>query len=182
MSRALPNVDEQPGRTYRRTVGSLMGCSGCLFAQSRPNPMCRVPLLARCLPIGFQHPLDVFLHRTQLGLLTSRLLFLRRDRAGNRLPHHPPCTPCFFASSRIVSPAACPRRISSNSSTLLLLSIPESCHSGLSRWGHWEFQAHAPTGMYVESITSLRGTPRRRSRQRQEGNEAPIKSNKETFQ
>ena len=42
------------------------------------------------------------------------------------------CTPCFFASPLIVSPAACPRRISSNSSTLRLLSIPECFHPGLS--------------------------------------------------
>src|SRR5260370_40779236 len=27
--------------------------------------------------------------------------------------------------------------------------------------GHWEFQAHAPAGMYVESITNIRGAPRR---------------------
>src|SRR6185437_6661747 len=39
------------------------------------------------------------------------------------------CTPYFFANPLIVSPAACPRRISSNSSTLSLLSIPEWFHS-----------------------------------------------------
>src|SRR5260370_14146239 len=27
--------------------------------------------------------------------------------------------------------------------------------------GHWEFQAHAPPGMYVESIANLRAAPRR---------------------
>src|ERR1017187_10476798 len=43
------------------------------------------------------------------------------------------CTPCFFASALIVSPAAYPKGISSNSPTMLLLFIPESSHPGLCR-------------------------------------------------
>src|ERR1700690_3063384 len=39
--------------------------------------------------------------------------------------------PYFVASPCIVSPAACPCRISSNNSTLALLSIPASFHPGL---------------------------------------------------
>jgi hypothetical protein len=35
------------------------------------------------------------------------------------------CTPCFFASPLVVSPAEWPRWISSNNSTFSLLSIPE---------------------------------------------------------
>src|SRR5665213_3927057 len=42
--------------------------------------------------------------------------------------------PCFFARLLIVSPAACPRRSCSNSSTLPLLSIPECFHPGLPVW------------------------------------------------
>src|SRR5437016_9953717 len=45
------------------------------------------------------------------------------------------CTLYFFANPLIVSPAAYPRRISSNSSTLVLLFIPESCHPGLQQVG-----------------------------------------------
>jgi serine/threonine protein kinase len=51
------------------------------------------------------------------------------------------CTPCFFASALIVSPAAYPNRISSNSSTLLLLFIPESSHPGLCRWAKLDDQS-----------------------------------------
>jgi hypothetical protein len=41
----------------------------------------------------------------------------------------------------IVSPAAYPRRISSNSSTFVLLSIPEVCHAGLYRLAKLEDQS-----------------------------------------
>ena len=46
------------------------------------------------------------------------------------------CTPCFVESPWIVSPAAYPRRITSNSSIFCLLSIPESLHPGLYRWAN----------------------------------------------
>ena len=62
------------------------------------------------------------------------------------------CTACFFDNSWIVSPAACPRRISSNSSTLLLLSIPEFCHPGLSRWAKLEDQSGPNKGSPAISV------------------------------
>src|SRR6266700_7197448 len=49
--------------------------------------------------------------------------------------------PCFFARLLIVSPAACPRRSCSNSSTLPLLSIPEWFHPGLPGWAKSDDQS-----------------------------------------
>src|SRR5580693_8566096 len=49
--------------------------------------------------------------------------------------------PCFFARLLIVSPAACPSRSCSNSSTLPLLSIPESFHPGLTGWAKSDDQS-----------------------------------------
>jgi len=66
-----------------------------LFAQPRPDPMRRVPLLPRRLPIGFQHPLDGFLQGTDLRLLPCVLLSPWRDRARDGLAHHPPMHAMF---------------------------------------------------------------------------------------
>jgi hypothetical protein len=52
--------------------------------------MRRMPLLARRLPVGFQHPVDMLFHRTQSRLFPYRLLLFRWDRAGDRLAHHSP--------------------------------------------------------------------------------------------
>ncbi len=52
--------------------------------------MRRVALLARRLPVDFQHPLNVLLQRSELRLLPFGLLPVRRDRAEDRLAHHPP--------------------------------------------------------------------------------------------
>src|SRR6266852_5513576 len=49
--------------------------------------------------------------------------------------------PCFFARLLIVSPAACPSRSCSNSSTLSLLSIPEWFHPGLPGWAKSDDQS-----------------------------------------
>src|SRR6516164_9523964 len=43
------------------------------------------------------------------------------------------CTLCFLASWRIVSPAACPRRIISNNSILALLSISAAWQTAIAR-------------------------------------------------
>ena len=49
-----------------------------------------VPLFARRLPVALQHLVDMGFHRTQLRLITNRLLPFRRDRTRDRLTHHPP--------------------------------------------------------------------------------------------
>jgi hypothetical protein len=60
-----------------------------LLAQARPDAMCSVPLLPRRVLIGLQNAVDGPLQRPQARLLPFVLLALRRDRAGDRLPHHP---------------------------------------------------------------------------------------------
>jgi hypothetical protein len=62
--------------------------------------MRRVPLLARRLPIAFQHPVDVLFDRAQPRLRADRLLLLRWDRAGNRLAHHSPVHTMFLRQSQ----------------------------------------------------------------------------------
>ncbi len=62
---------------------------GMLIAQPRPDAMRRVPLLARRLPVCFQHPLDGILQWTDLRLLPFLLLALWRDRVRDCLAHHP---------------------------------------------------------------------------------------------
>src|SRR3954453_14941127 len=80
-------------------------------------------LLARRLPVPFQDLVDDFFYRAESRFLSLHLLrsggiaFAIACRTIRR------CTPCFFASPWIVSPAAYPRRISSNISTFCLLSI-----------------------------------------------------------
>jgi hypothetical protein len=59
-------------------------------AKAHPNPMSRMPLLARRLKVRGQHPLDVFLDRTQPQRFPNYRFSLGRDRACQRLPHHPP--------------------------------------------------------------------------------------------
>ena len=71
-----------------------------LLAQPCPDPMCRVPLLARRLPVGLQHPVDVIFHRTQFGRVTYRFPLLWRNRAGNRLAHHSPVHSILFRQSQ----------------------------------------------------------------------------------
>jgi hypothetical protein len=62
---------------------------GMLVAQPHPDAMRRVTLLARRLPVGFQHPLDGILQWTDLGLLPFVRLALWRDCVGDCLTHHP---------------------------------------------------------------------------------------------
>jgi len=61
-----------------------------LVPQPGPDPMRRVPLLARRLPVRFQHLLDMLFDRSQPRLFPIGLLPVRRDRARDRLAHHPP--------------------------------------------------------------------------------------------
>ncbi|MEO8724768.1 MAG: hypothetical protein ABI383_01480, partial [Acidobacteriaceae bacterium] len=60
-------------------------------------------------------------HRSQFGSFSSRLPLLWRDRAGDRLAHHSPVHSMFLRQSQDRLSAAYPPRISSNSSTLVLL-------------------------------------------------------------
>jgi len=61
-----------------------------LVAQAHPNPMSRVPLLARRFYVRSQHLVDVFLDRTQPRRISNYRFSLGRNRVPNRLPHHPP--------------------------------------------------------------------------------------------
>ena len=63
---------------------------GMLLANPFPDAVRRVPLLARRFPIALQNPVDELAHRPQLRTAPRRCLALRRHRAGQRLPHHPP--------------------------------------------------------------------------------------------
>jgi hypothetical protein len=49
-----------------------------------------VPLLARRLPVALQDRIDEILDRPQLGTRPFRSLPLRRQRAPQGFPHHPP--------------------------------------------------------------------------------------------
>ena len=107
-----------------------------LVAQTHPDPMCRMPLLARCLKVPHQHLVNLFFHRTQPRRLSYHRFSLEGNRVRYRLTHHPPVHAMLLGESWIVSPAACLRRITSNSSALCLLSIPESSHPALFRWAN----------------------------------------------
>src|SRR5215831_15268359 len=75
-------------------VPSHRGFGDCWFRVFLPKPhpdaMRRVPLLARRLPVRFQNAVDCLPQRTHLRTLPFVLLSFRRDRARQRLPHHPP--------------------------------------------------------------------------------------------
>jgi hypothetical protein len=60
------------------------------MAEAHPDPMSRMPLLARRSEVRAQHLVEVFLDRTQPGRFSYRRFSLRRNRARYRLPHHPP--------------------------------------------------------------------------------------------
>src|SRR5271157_79961 len=60
------------------------------LANPLPDSVRRVPLLARSLPIALQNPVDELSHRPQLRTASRRGLALRRNRASQSLPHHPP--------------------------------------------------------------------------------------------
>jgi hypothetical protein len=66
------------------------------FLQSRPDAMRCVPLFTRRLAIRFQDAVDYLSHGIDLRPLPFVLLPLRRDRAGDRLSHHPPVHAAFF--------------------------------------------------------------------------------------
>jgi hypothetical protein len=59
------------------------------LAQTRPDAMRGVPLFPRRVLIGLQNSVDGILQRPQARRLPFVLLALRRDRAGDRLAHHP---------------------------------------------------------------------------------------------
>jgi hypothetical protein len=61
-----------------------------LAAQAHPNPMSRMPLLARRFYVRGQHLLNVFLQRTQPRRFPYHRFSSRRDRVAERQPHHPP--------------------------------------------------------------------------------------------
>ncbi len=61
-----------------------------LLAQPHPDPMSRMPLFARSLKVGGQHPLDVLHDRTQSRRFAYHRFSLGRNRVADRLPHHPP--------------------------------------------------------------------------------------------
>jgi hypothetical protein len=54
------------------------------------DPMGRVPLLARGLSVRLQDRVDEILHWPQLGTRPFRSLPLRRQRAPQGFPDHPP--------------------------------------------------------------------------------------------
>jgi hypothetical protein len=89
------------------------------------DPMRGMPLLARCVAIGCQDPINKRLHRPNRRPLAFDPLAFRRLRARQRLAHHPPMHPSLSATARIVPrPNSYSGRICSNSSTLALRSIP----------------------------------------------------------
>ena len=107
-----------------------------LLAQPRPDPVRRVPLLARRLPIAFQDLVDERDRRLQLP---ARPFRSSCAGFGNALPIASRtirrCTLSFLATPAIVpTPNSYSRRISSNSSTLALQS------NGLPRSGYARFR------------------------------------------
>jgi hypothetical protein len=60
-----------------------------LAAQAHPDPMSRMPLLARRFYVRAQHLVDVFLDWTQPRCFPYYSFSLGRNRVPNRLPHHP---------------------------------------------------------------------------------------------
>jgi hypothetical protein len=61
-----------------------------LAAQAHPDPMSRMPLLARRFYVRGQHLIDVFLDRTQPRRFPYYRFSLGRNRVPESLPHHPP--------------------------------------------------------------------------------------------
>jgi len=64
-----------------------------LAAQSRPDPVRRVPLLSGRLAVGLQNRLDKWNRRRQFGALPFWNLPLGRHRASQRLTHFSPVHP-----------------------------------------------------------------------------------------
>jgi len=60
------------------------------LTQAHPDPVRRVPLLARRLAISLQDGIDKGDRRLQFGVRPFRLLPGLGQGAGNRLPHHSP--------------------------------------------------------------------------------------------
>ena len=82
--RLFPSLHVQPhGRFGDRRFGMFR-------LQTRPDAVRRVPLLAGRLPVRFQHAVDQDSHCIDLRPLPLVFLPFRWNRAGNRLPHHPP--------------------------------------------------------------------------------------------
>ena len=99
------------------------GCFGA-FLNPFPNPMRCVPLFTRGLKIALQNLVDPLSHRPQLRTAARRSLAFWRNRARQRLLHHPPVRLQLLRHALdLPAPNRYSRRISSNSSTLRLLSI-----------------------------------------------------------
>jgi hypothetical protein len=56
-------------------------------------------LLARRLPIGFQHAVDMFFDRSQFRLFPNRFLSIRRYRTADRLTDHAPVNAVLLRQS-----------------------------------------------------------------------------------
>ena len=69
------------------------------FANPRPDPMCRVPLLPRRVPVRFQDRIDKCHHRFQFRSFSLRSFAFYRLRASHRLAHHPPVNPHLLGDS-----------------------------------------------------------------------------------
>jgi hypothetical protein len=80
----LPSLHVAPHRRFRyRWVGMFS-------TNPLPDSVRRVPLLVRRFPIAPQNPVDELSDRPQSRTASPRRLALRRNRTGQRLPHHPP--------------------------------------------------------------------------------------------
>ena len=62
---------------------------GVFLSQSGKDPVCCVSLLPRRISVFFQNPIDDLLQRAQTRLVLFEVFPLRRNRIGDRLPHHP---------------------------------------------------------------------------------------------
>src|SRR5712692_2452133 len=82
---ALPHIAAHRGLAHARLRA--------LLANPQPDSPRRVPLLLRSLFIGHQNPIDELDHWPQARLAANRWLALRRNRARQGLPHHPPMNP-----------------------------------------------------------------------------------------
>jgi hypothetical protein len=99
-----------------------------------------VALLARRVAVQLDHGVYGVVERTEFGLGPLVAFALWRDCSGDRLAYHAPVDAVFLRQSLdagLLVPAAWLRRSCSISSTLRLLSIPESCHSGMDRVGQF---------------------------------------------
>jgi len=72
---------------------------GQLVLYPLPDPMGCVPLLARCLAVGFEHRIDELDRRFQLPARPFGLLPWFRHRVSDRLAHHPPVYPKLLGHS-----------------------------------------------------------------------------------